>query len=255
MIDFIKDLAKRAGDKSLEYFGKLSDSDVSGKATKKDLVSIADKAVEQFIITEIKKRYPDHGVFGEESGRSDSDSPYCWVIDPIDGTQNFVNSHPFYCISIALFYNGSPIAGSICAPALGRLFYAEKGKGAFENGKKLSVSVCHTLDTASVATGFAELRQNRPEPTLSRFCKIAPMLRDVKRCGSAAIDLAFVAAGIYDGFWEEGLALYDVGAGMLMVTEAGGVVCDFNGKNDVPGSGVIAASPELAVQIRSALQL
>lgn len=255
MVDFIKTLSEKAGEKSLEYYGKLKEGDVSGKATEKDLVSIADKAVEDFIITEIRKNFPDHGIFGEETGRSDSDSPYCWVIDPIDGTQNFVKTHPFYSISIALFYEGAPIAGAICAPVLKKLFYAEKGKGAFESGKKLSVSKCTSLGTASCATGFAEFRQNRINPTLQRFCQVSPKLRDIKRCGSAAVDLAFVAAGIYDGFWEEGLGLYDVGAGMLLVTEAGGIVCDFNKQNNIPQDGIVAAAPGIAEELLQALQI
>ena len=246
MVDFIRETASKAGKKSLEYFGNLKSGDVSGKSTKKDLVSIADKAIEDFIISEIRKKYPDHGIFGEETGRSDSDSPYCWVIDPIDGTQNFVNSHPYYGISIALFYEGSPIAGCVNAPALNRLFYAEKGKGAFEGDKKLSVNKCLSLETASGATGFADFRLNKVNPTLQRFCKLAPVLQDLKRCGSAATDLAFVAAGIYDCFWEEGLGLYDVGAGMLLVTEAGGTVCDYDGGSNIPKNGIIAASPYLA---------
>ena len=255
MIEFIKNLAIKAGEKSLEYYGKLNEGDVSGKGSKKDLVSIADKAVEDFIISEIRKAYPDHGIFGEESGKSDSDSPYCWVIDPIDGTQNFVNNHPFYSISISLFFEGAPIAGCINAPVLGKLFYAEKGKGAFEGNKRLSVTKCTSLDTASCATGFAEFRQYRIEPTLTRFCQVAPKLRDIKRCGSAAIDLAFVAAGIYDGFWEYGLGLYDVGAGMLLVTEAGGIVSDFNRKNNVPYDGIVAAAPGIADELLDTLQI
>ena len=232
MLEFIRNTAKKAGEKSLEYYGKLNDSDVSGKATQKDLVTIADKAVEDFIISEIKKRFPDHGIFGEETGRSDSDSPYCWVIDPIDGTQNFVNTHPFYGISIALFFENKPVYGCVYAPVLDKMYYAEKGKGAFCNGKPIKVRACSSLENATCATGFAEFRQNRIEPTLSHFCRMAPKLRDVKRCGSAAVDLALVAAGVYDGFWEHGLGLYDVGAGMLIAAEAGAVVCDCNGKDN-----------------------
>ena len=249
MIDFIKELALQAGKKSLEYFGNLKSGDVSGKSTEKDLVSIADKAVEDFIICEIRKKFPDHGLFGEETGRSDSDSPYCWVIDPIDGTQNFVRTHPFYGISIALFHEGSPIAGCVCAPALNRLFSAEKGKGAFDGNKRIYVTQCETPETACGATGFADFRLNRVNPTLKRFCQTAPVLKDVKRCGSAALDLAFTAAGIYDCFWEEGLGLYDVGAGMLLVTEAGGAILDYDGGNNIPQKGIIAANPVLAKRI------
>ena len=255
MIDFIKDVALEAGAKSLEYFGNLKSGDVSGKSTDKDLVSIADKAIEDFIIGEIRKKYPDHGIFGEETGKSDSDSPYCWVIDPIDGTQNFVNTHPFYGISIALFFNGSPIAGCVNAPALGRLFHAEKGMGAFDGDKQIFVTGCKTPETACGATGFADFRLNKIDPTLKRFCQTAPVLKDLKRCGSAAIDLAFVAAGVYDCFWEEGLGLYDIGAGMLLVTEAGGTVIDYEGGNNVPQKGVIAANPILAEKMLPLLKI
>lgn len=255
MIDFIRETALKAGKKSLEYFGNLQAGDVSAKGTDKDLVSIADKAVEDLIISEIKSRFPDHGIFGEETGRSDSDSPWCWVIDPIDGTQNFVNNHPFYSVSIALFYEGKPLYGCVYAPVLDRMFYAEKGKGAFENGKKLSASKCTSLGTASCATGFAEFRQNRIQPTLQRFNQVVVKLRDIKRCGSAAIDQALVACGTYDGFWEEGLGLYDVGAGMLIAAEAGAVVCDYNGKDNIPADGIVCAAPGIAQELLDTLKV
>ena len=253
MTDFITNIARQAGQKSLEYFGKLNTGDVFSKSSKKDLVSVADKAVENFIISEIRKSYPDHGFFGEETGKSDSSSPWCWIIDPIDGTQNFVNGHPFYSISIALFHQNEPVAGCVYAPVLDRLFHAEKGKGAFEGTKRLKTTGCTSLETATCATGFAEFRQNKTEPTLSRFCRIAPKLQDIKRCGSAAIDLAFVGAGIYDGFWEEGLGLYDIAAGMLISKEAGAIVCDYNGKQNMPMDGIISAAPGIAEELRLTL--
>lgn len=255
MIDFIRETALKAGKKSLEYFGNLQAGDVSGKGTANDLVSVADKAVEDLIIKEIKSRYPDHGIFGEETGKSDSDSPWCWVIDPIDGTQNFVNTHPFYSISIALFYDGEPVYGCVYAPVLDRMFYAEKGKGAFENGKKISVKECSSLSTASCATGFAEFRQNRIQPTLQRFNQVVVKLRDIKRCGSAAIDQVLVACGTYDGFWEEGLGLYDVGAGMLIAAEAGAVVCDYNGGKNIPADGIVCAVPGIAQELLDTLKV
>ena len=135
MLEFITELAESAGKESLEYFGKITENDIEGKATSKDLVSIADKAIENLIITKITERFPDHDIFGEETGHAGKNSPYCWVIDPIDGTQSFVKFHPYYSISIALYKDGKPFAGAVNAPALNRLFTACSGRGAFLNGR------------------------------------------------------------------------------------------------------------------------
>ena len=247
MLDFLYQLSEIAGKESLKYFGKLAESDIEGKETGKDLVSIADRAIENLIVSEINKRFPDHDIFGEETGHAGKNSEYCWVIDPIDGTQSFVKAHPYYSISIALYRNGEGFAGAVNAPALGRLFTAEKGKGAFMNGHPIRVSNCKILGEAACATGFSLLRFNKPEGPLARFMRIVPQLRDIKRCGSAALDLAMTAAGIYDGYWEEGLQLYDIAAGVVIVQEAGGMVCDFNGKDNFPADGIIAG-PEPVVR-------
>ena len=254
MLDFLNALSILAGEESLKYFGRIADSDIEGKATSKDLVSIADKAIENLIISKINERFPDHDIFGEETGHAGKNSEYCWVIDPIDGTQSFVKYHPYYSISIALYKNGEGFAGTVNAPALGRLFTAQKGKGAFMNGKAIHVSNCRKLEEAACATGFARLRENKVEPVLEKFDRILPQLRDIKRCGSAALDLAMTAAGVYDGYWEEGLQLYDVAAGAIIAREAGAVVCDFNGKNNFPADGIMAATPEIAAQMLEYLQ-
>ena len=122
------------------------------------------------------------------------------------------------------------------------------------NGKPIHVSNCRTLEEAACATGFARLRENKVEPVLEKFDRILPQLRDIKRCGSAALDLAMTAAGVYDGYWEEGLQLYDVAAGAIIAREAGAVVCDFNGKNNFPADGIMAATPEIAAQMLDYLQ-
>ncbi|MBO5668323.1 MAG: inositol monophosphatase [Lentisphaeria bacterium] len=250
MLEFISELALRAGEESLRYFGNLDPDDISGKATSKDLVSIADKAVENLIISEISKRYPDHDIFGEETGHAGKKSEYCWVIDPIDGTQSFVKVHPYYAISIALYRDGLPLAGAVNAPAMNRLFTAEKGQGAFMNDSPIRVSGCRTLAEAACATGFSLLRQNKVETPLARFNRILPHLRDIKRCGSAALDLALTAAGVYDGYWEEGLQLYDVAAGAIIVQEAGGIVTDYNGGNDYPAGGIVAGPAAIVEKLR-----
>lgn len=245
MIEFITSLAEKAGKKSLEYFGKIKTSDFSGKATAKDLVSIADKAVENFLISEISKHFPDHDIFGEETGHAGKNSEYCWIIDPIDGTQSFVKNHPYYSISIALYKNGKGFAGAVNAPALGRLFTAQQGHGAFMNGSPIHVSRCCDLNEADCTTGFARLREGagKVEPVLEKFSRIVPNVRSIFRCGSAALDMAFTAAGIYDCFWEEGLQLYDMAAGIVLVQEAGGMVSDFRGGDDYVNNGIIVGAP------------
>lgn len=254
MIDFLTELANLAGEESLRYFGKITEGDIEGKATSKDLVSIADKAIEKLIVAKILERFPDHDIFGEETGHRGIQSEYCWVIDPIDGTQSFVKHHPYYSISIALYKNGKGYAGAVCAPALGRLFTAVSGQGAFENGKPIHVSDCTELDHAACATGFARLRENKVEPVLEKFVRVLPHLRDIKRCGSAALDLAMTASGVFDGYWEEGLQLYDVAAGAIIVREAGGFVCDLNGGEDYPANGIIAGTPAIATALQKLLE-
>jgi myo-inositol-1(or 4)-monophosphatase len=254
MLDFINELAILAGEESLKYFGTIGEDDIEGKATSKDLVSIADKAIENLIVSRITERFPEHDIFGEETGHAGKKSEYCWIIDPIDGTQSFVKFHPYYSISIALYKNGRGYAGAVNAPALGRLFTARKGAGAFMNGKPIHVSNCSTLEEAACATGFARLRENKVEPVLEKFDRILPRLRDIKRCGSAALDLAMTAAGVFDGYWEEGLQLYDVAAGAIIAEEAGARVCDFHGKDNYPADGIIAGTPEVTARLLDLLQ-
>lgn len=253
MLDFIVHLSELAGAESLRYFGNLKAADVTGKATDKDLVSIADKAVEELIISKITEKFPDHDIFGEETGHAGKNSEYCWIIDPIDGTQSFVKNHPYYSISIALYKNGEGYAGAVNAPAMGKLFTARTGIGAFENGKPIHVSGCRSLREASCATGFGLLRMNKVDNVLEKFVKVLPQLRDIKRCGSAALDLAMTAAGIYDGFWEDGLQLYDVAAGAIIAREAGALVCDYNGKDNFPADGIIAGTPAVAEKLQEQL--
>lgn len=253
MITFLTELSRLAGEESLHYFGRIGEGDIEGKATSKDLVSIADKAIEKLIVDRILERFPDHDIFGEETGHRGTLSEYCWIIDPIDGTQSFVKHHPYYSISIALHKNGTGYAGAVNAPALGRLFTAVSGQGAFENGRPIHVSTCTELENAACATGFARLRENKVEPVLEKFARVLPHLRDIKRCGSAALDLAMTAAGVFDGYWEEGLQLYDVAAGVIIVREAGGTVTDLKGGNDYPAEGVIAGPPAIAAALRQLL--
>lgn len=254
MLEFIEKLSRLAGEESLRYFGKLKDNDIYGKATSKDLVSIADKAVEELIVSEISKRFPDHDIFGEETGHAGKISEFRWIVDPIDGTQSFVKAHPYYAVSIALYKNGKPYAGAVNAAAMGLLFCAESGQGAYENGCRICVSDCETLGESACATGFSPLRFNMVDDAMNKFARIVPRLRDIKRCGSAALDLAMTAAGIYDGYWEDCLQLYDVAAGAMIVTEAGGIVNDYQGGSDYPAKGIVAGNKFIAPALTELLK-
>ncbi len=241
MMQFIRELALRAGELSLKEYDRLRDGDVEYK-NDKDIVTAADKAVENFIFTQISQTYPEHDFFGEETGRTYHGSDYCWVIDPIDGTASFVNELPFYSISIALQYQGETVKAAVFAPRLNELFLAEKGSGAFLNGQPIRVSRREKMSDAMMATGFACLRAGWQENNLRFFNRIVPQVRGIRRHGSAAMDLCYVAAGRFEAFWELNLQPYDYAAGILLVTEAGGTVRDFDGGTDFTGRGLIATN-------------
>lgn len=244
---FLKKIILQAGDICMESQNKLSDADVSFKS-RKDLVTVADKKVEDFIIGKIKESYPDHSVLGEETGLADTGSDYMWIIDPIDGTTSFFHHQPFYAISIALNYKGGSILAAVYAPALGQLFFSDEND-AFLNNKKIRISQTSQLNDAVMATGFACLRAENPVNNLPYFNRLVPQLRDIRRYGSAAIDLCYVACGKLDGFWEMDLNIYDIAAGVMIVKKAGGTVCDFAGHEKYPQNGIIAANTRLIPKI------
>ena len=248
MIEFIKKIAVEAGKISLAEFSLLRDENIDFK-NDKDIVTVADRKVEEHIISRIREKYPDHGIFAEESGKSSTGSRFRWVIDPIDGTTSFVHGQPYYSVSIALQEAGRTICAVVNAPRLGELFWAEKGRGAFCNGEKMSVTRRDRLINSVLSTGFACLRANLPENNLPYFCKIAPRLRGIRRYGSAAIDLAYVASGRLEGFWEFELKPYDIAAGVLLVEEAGGHVCDFKGGKNYPEEGTVATNGKITTEL------
>lgn len=235
MKEFLKQIITRAGEISLEYKARLSEVRVDRKS-EKDFVTEADVAVEKYLLEQIQSRYPDHAIVGEETG-THTGGDYRWIIDPIDGTTSFVHDMPFYAISVGLEHKGQLILGAINGPALGELFIAEKGRGATLNGKPIRVSNCDTVTDSMLATGFACLRDNWPHNNLPYFNALAPIIRGVRRHGSAALDLAYVAAGRFDGFWELNLKIYDIAAGLIILEEAGGKVTDFSGTRceNLPG--------------------
>ncbi len=244
MIDFIAKLSYDSGKLALAECAKLDTCGIHFK-NEKDLVTDADRRIEDFIISRIRRKFPDHDIFGEETGKTDKGSRYCWVIDPIDGTTSFVHGQPFFSVSIALQKNGQTVAGAVNAPKLGEIFLAEKGKGAFCNGKRIHVSGRDTLISSVMCTGFACIRANLKDNNLPMFNKVLPKLRGIRRYGSAAVDLSYVACGRLEGFWELNLKPYDIAAGVLIVQEAGGEVCDLLGKSNYPGDGILATNGKI----------
>jgi myo-inositol-1(or 4)-monophosphatase len=244
LIPFIKNLAIEAGEICLEGQNNLTDHDLEFKSAK-DIVTETDKKVEAFLVKAILERYPDHGVLGEEYGTVQAKSQFRWIIDPIDGTTSFVHRLPFYSISIALEKAGELVLGVVYAPATGQLFYAEKGNGAFMDENPIHVSGTRTLDNAVMATGVACLRAGLETNNLPIFNEIVPKLRDIRRFGSAALDLCYTALGSLDGFWEMNLNLYDIAAGTVILREAGGEVTDFTGSGQFPEKGFTATNKKL----------
>ncbi len=252
MIKFIKQLAVNAGRICLEGAQHLTASDVEFK-NPKDLVTVVDRQVEDYLIAEIRKVYPDHAFIGEETGRTETGSDCCWIIDPIDGTTSFFHGQPYYAVSIAFARGGQLQAGVVHAPALGQVFGAEKGKGADLNEKRIRVSTTQRMAESVLATGFACLRAGWQKNNMAYLNRIMPAIRDIRRCGSAAVDLAYVASGKYDGFWEMNLNIYDIAAGVLLVAEAGGTVCDFSGGDAYPEKGIMATNGKITEELMSFL--
>ena len=245
MLPFIINLAREGGELARQLRSSVlqEQSQISCKSTLKDLVTVADRQVEEFVSAEIRRRYPSHGIYGEEQGRSNLDSPYCWVIDPIDGTASYIHNQPFYSTSIGLQYNGRGQAGAVYCPVLRELFYAERGQGAFCNQQPIRVIDHGRLADSHVSTGFSCLRAGWEEcNNLPYFCAVAKEAREIRRFGSAAMDLCYVAAGKLDAFWELALAPWDVAAGILVIREAGGIMTRLDGRDAQVGHGPIVAS-------------
>ncbi len=220
--------ATLAGSKILQQYFNGSFT-VSSKSNINDLVTQADKESEDAIFRVIRESFPDHYILSEEAGDLKMDSNVKWIIDPIDGTVNFANGIPICCVSIAVEQNGHMILGSVYNPILNELFFAEKGKGATLNGNKISVSDKADVATSCLVTGFPYTYLDEPNGPLQVFEKLIRKGIPVRRLGSAAIDLCWVAAGRFDGFYEHKLAAWDSAAGYLIVEEAGGKVTDFKG--------------------------
>jgi myo-inositol-1(or 4)-monophosphatase len=215
-----------------------------------DFVTNVDKEAEQAIISTIQASYPEHSFVGEESGATGPESKFQWIIDPLDGTTNFVKGIPHFAVSIALRVNGKLEQAVIFDPIRGELFTASKGAGAQLNGKRIRVSKAKDLNGTILATGFPFKQKQLVGAYMNMFNDLFLQVADMRRAGSAALDLAYVAAGRHEGFFELGLKPWDTAAGQLIAKEAGAMVTDFRGGNDQDKTGnIVVAGPKVLAQI------
>jgi myo-inositol-1(or 4)-monophosphatase len=221
----MSEIAREAGALLMDYFRGQVTIEYKGDA---DLVTVADRSSEKFIRERIRSQFPGHDVLGEEEGLIDTGSDYRWYVDPLDGTTNFAHGFPVFCVSMALEHKGKRIAGVVYDPTRDEMFQAEQGSGAYLNQKRVQVSKTANLAECLVATGFPSHKRHK-NPNIFFYHHITLRTHGVRRAGSAALDLCYVAAGRLDGFWEFNLNSWDTAAGVLIVEEAGGKVTRFDG--------------------------
>lgn len=244
MIEEVIKIAKEAGAVVKEGFG--TNFNIEYKTNESNLVTAIDKASEKLITEFIKKSYPSHGILAEEGGEIKNTSEYVWVVDPLDGTTNFAHGLPIFSVSIGVQKNGKTIAGVVYDVMNDIVYSTEFGGGSFANSKKLSVNQNDKLTHAVLVTGFPYNIAENPENALEKFSALTKASRAVRRLGSAAIDLCYVARGVFDGFWEVQLHPWDMCAGKLIVEEAGGLVTDFNGKDiDIFSKKILATNGKI----------
>jgi myo-inositol-1(or 4)-monophosphatase len=247
----------RAADKAARGlrrdFGEIEQLQVSLKGPG-NFVSTADTRAEKLIRQELARARPGYGFLMEESGASaGSDPEHRWIVDPLDGTTNFLHGLPHFCISIALERAGEIVAGVVFDPIMDEQFWAEKGQGAYLNDRRLRVSSRRQLNNALIATGTPYVESDRPK-YLRQFDRMMGGVADIRRLGAAALDLAYVAAGRFDGYWEYGLSPWDLAAGVLLVREAGGYVSEPASQGDPLASGnILAANDHLHATLHSML--
>ena len=220
-----------------------------------DFVTQVDQQAEEAIMGIVRNSYPEHGFHAEESGRTEGKGEYVWIIDPLDGTTNFIHGFPQYCVSIGVQHRGSLAHAVIYDPLKNELFTASKGRGAFLNDRRIRVSKCLRLEEALVGTGFPFREITRIDLYVRQLKNLMSGSSGVRRAGAAALDLAYVACGRLDAFWELGLSPWDMAAGALLIQEAGGLVGDLSGEGDYLEKGeVCAATPKVFPQLLEALR-
>jgi myo-inositol-1(or 4)-monophosphatase len=254
-------VAREAGDILRRGWGKPGHIGHKGHV---DLVTEYDTRSEALIVSSLRRAFPDHAIYAEEQGAVDtgSTSPYRWMIDPLDGTTNFAHGFPVFAVSLALTHHapgeneGQPLVGVVYDPIRDECYTAARGQGAILNGQPIHVSDTPALDVALLATGFPYDRRTRRDNNTGHFCNLIRHCQGIRRAGSAALDLAYVACGRLDGFWEMRLHAWDVAAGVLLVQEAGGQVSDLAGGPDyLSGEQIVASNGPIHDEMLTALRL
>ncbi|NLJ12504.1 inositol monophosphatase family protein [Denitrificimonas caeni] len=259
MLNIALRAARSAGELIMRSIERLDTISI-GEKDAKDYVTEIDRAAEQVIITAILKAHPDHGIHAEESGRiagTGEGADYEWIIDPLDGTTNFIRGVPHFAVSIACKYRGRIEHAVVIDPVRQEEFTASRGRGAAFNGRRMRVSKRKSLDSALLATGFPfrEGQLEHMDNYMSMFKDLAVQSIGIRRAGAASLDLAYVAAGRYDAFWEYGLSEWDMAAGALLIQEAGGLISDFNGGHDYLDSGhIVAGGPKCFKAVLTTIQ-
>ncbi len=242
LINVMTDAAGKAGRNLVRNFGDIESLQVSKKGPA-DFVSEADRRAEKIIFETLQKARPKFGFIMEERGVvAGEDISNRWIVDPLDGTLNFLHGLPHFAVSIGLERDGEMFAGVVYEPVSDQMFWAEKGQGAYLNGRRLRVSGRRDLSESVFATGIPFHGRDGHEPFLGQLGEVMAVSAGVRRFGAAALDLAYVAAGRYEGFWEQGLQSWDMAAGIVIVREAGGMVSDFAGRRRMRESGEIIAT-------------
>jgi myo-inositol-1(or 4)-monophosphatase len=244
-LDFAIDLARAAGDILKHYMSREKQVELKGRA---NLVTIADKESEALIISRIRDRFPSHAILAEESGASGSadSSKGKWIIDPLDGTTNFAHQYPFFCVSIGFEQAGEIRCGAVYDPWRDEMFSASQGAGSFMNGQRLHVSEADTLRSSLIMTGFPYGFREKVKTAMTQFEGFMVESQAVRRGGSAALDMCYIAIGRVDGFWEMDLHPWDTAAGQTIIEEAGGRVTDFSGgKFSVYGKQTLASNGKI----------
>lgn len=252
-LEYLESLARRAGEILREGYNKEHKVDYKGVI---DLVTEVDHQSEAFLLGEVRRDFPSHHIFSEESGVIQGNNDHIWYIDPLDGTVNYAHQVPIFSVSIAYASNGTVSLGAVYDPMRGEMFLAERGKGAWLNGRPLKVSAVNELQKSLLVTGFPYDAWNTEQDNFANFVKFAKMTQGVRRLGSAALDLCYVAAGRFDGFWELALKPWDVAAGGLICEEAGGKVTNVRGEADYvsPPQSVVAAAPGIHAKMLDVLR-
>lgn len=231
--------ARAAGNIILRYMNRLDNIQVVEKHHL-DFASEVDRMAEEAIVRELKRAYPRHAILAEESGAA-GNNPLTWVIDPLDGTHNYLRGIPHFSVSIALLDHGEPMYGVVYDPRRDELFTTSRGDGAFLNDRRIRVGKRESLDGAMLCTGFPFRQREHLKPQLAMVERLLEQAEDLRRTGSAALDLAYIAAGRLDGYFELGLKPWDMAAGCLLVREAGGTFTDLAGRDGLPGTGHLVA--------------